>query len=495
MNITPFVLKYYEKIVTLSVAIFFSLIALSVSVASATTLPIAPQPIDRLPLSVKTEIEQSPLTDNQISLWIAPTDNPTAPIVDFKSQIPRTPASVMKVITTGTGLLLLGADYRWKTEFYTDGTLNNGTLNGNLIIKGYGDPYMVQENMADMVSALRISGLSHINGKVILDNSYFQHSDENPDWFDGHGFEPYNAIPNALSINFRTITLNFTVKNKQIHISSDPQLSYTHIKNEMQFNRQKRCRGRRAFTPKIKLDKTQDLIIVSGTISRNCKEQKISKVLTDAGDLYFGHFKKMWQANGGTITGTWVYGQVPHNAKLFYTYRSQKNLAEQIAAMNKKSNNIMTRQLFLTIGAEKMQPPASLDKSRQVIKQHLHRLGVDTQNLFIDNGSGLSRTANISAKQLGQFLLAMHRSNASQSFEQSLSVAGVDGTLRHRLKNTPLAGNVIGKSGTLKQVKSLAGYMYSQSGKKYVYVMLFEGKNARAGRILMDNILQWLYTQ
>ncbi|MBS9781552.1 MAG: D-alanyl-D-alanine carboxypeptidase/D-alanyl-D-alanine-endopeptidase, partial [Gammaproteobacteria bacterium] len=436
-----------------------------------------------------------PLTDNQVSLWIAPTDNPTTPIVDYHSEIPRTPASVMKVITTGTGLLLLGADYRWKTEFYTDGSINNGTLNGNLIIKGYGDPYMVEENMADIVSALKINGLSHINGKVILDNNYFQHSDENPDAFDGHGFEPYNAIPNALSINFRTITLNFTVKNKQIHISSDPQLSYTHIKNEMRFNRQKRCRGRRAFTPKIKLDKAQGLIIVSGTMSRNCKEQKISKVLTDAGDLYFGHFRRAWQEQGGTISGTWVYGQVPSTATLFYQYQSHLPLSEQIAAMNKKSNNIMTRQLFLTIGAEKMQAPATLDKSRQVVKQQLNQLGVDTQDLFVDNGSGLSRMASISAKQLGQFLLAMHRSPASHTFEQSLSVAGVDGTLRKRLRNTPLAGNIIGKSGTLKKVKSLAGYMHSQSGKKYIYVMLFEGKNARAGRLLMDNILQWVYTQ
>lgn len=480
MNITPFVLKYCKTIATLSVAILFSLL---INFAFA------------LPIAVQNEIEQSSLTPDQISLWIAPTDNPSAPIVDYHSQTPRTPASVMKVITTGTGLLLLGADYRWKTEFYTDGTLNHGTLNGNLIIKGYGDPYMVQENMADMVSALRISGLSHINGKVILDNSYFLNSVENPDSFDGHGIEPYNAIPSSLSINFRTINLVFRPIGNQVQISTDPTLTATRIDNRMYVNSAKRCRGKTGFNPKIEADYNQGLIIISGSMSKNCKEKRLSKVLTDAGDLYFGHFKKMWQANGGTITDSWHYGRVPKKAKLFYRYRSQKNLAEQITAMNKHSNNIMTRQLFLTIGAEKTQPPATLQKSRAVILHQLQRLGVNTHLLSVDNGSGLSRSASISAKQLGHFLLAMHRSPARQTFEQSLSVAGIDGTLRRRLKNTPLAGNVIGKSGTLNQVKSLAGYLHSQSGKKYIYVMLFEGKNARAGRLLMDNILQWVYTQ
>ncbi len=448
-----------------------------------------------LPIAVQSEIEESPLTPEQISLWIAPADNPSAPIVDFQSHIPRTPASVMKIITTGTGLLALGADYRWKTEFYTDGLFNNGTLNGNLIIKGYGDPYMVQEDMADMVSALQISGLLHINGNVILDNSYFSHSDTNPDTFDGHGIEPYNAIPNALSINFRTIQLSLITKKNHINITTDPKLTYTRIKNTMTLNRAKHCRGQKAFKPEINVDTAQHLITVSGTMSHRCKRKELTKVLTDAGDLYFGHFKKAWKRQGGAITGTWQYGSVPRNAKLFYRHQSRLPLSEQIAAMNKRSNNIMTRQLFLTIGAEQIEPPASLEKSRQVVMQQFKHFGIDTHNFFIDNGSGLSRSASISAKQLGQFLLAMHRSRASQTFEQSLSIAGVDGTLRYRLKDTPLAGNAIGKSGTLKQVKSLAGYLYAHSGKKYIYVMLFEGENARSGRPLMDNILQWIYTQ
>ncbi len=470
-----------------------TLYTLMLKIATLVVALFCSSALANLPMAVQTYIAESSLTPEQISLWIAPADG-SAPIIDYHSQTPRTPASVMKVITTGTGLLLLGADYRWKTEFYIDGKLTNGILDGNLIIKGYGDPYMVQEDMANMVSALQISGLSQIRGNVILDSSYYANAYANPNFFDGHGTEPYNAIPHALSINFRTIDLFFSAGKNQIKIRTNPKLSRTRIQNHMTLSRSKRCRGE-GFAPEIWPDYSHNVIIVSGSMSRHCRQKRLNKVLADAGDLYFAHFKKAWQKKGGTITGAWSYGGIPKQSKLFYTARSRRPLSEQIAAMNKISNNIMTRQLFLTIGAEKMRPPANLAKSRAVVLQQLKQLGLDTRQLFIDNGSGLSRTASISARQLGQFLLAMQATDARYTFENSLSVAGVDGTLRYRLKNTPLAGNVIGKSGTLKQVKSLAGYVYSQSGKKYVYVMLLAGENARSGGQLMDNILQWIYEQ
>lgn len=447
-----------------------------------------------LPSAVADIIKQSPLTGEQVSLWVAPVDGGKA-LVDYHSETPRTPASVIKVVTTGVGLLLLGADYRWKTDFYIDGDLQNGVLGGNLIIKGHGDPYWVQEDMADAVSALKINGLSEIKGDIILDGSDFMPSQESPEQFDGHGIEPYNAIPHALNINFRTIQLIFKVENGQIRIHTDPTLHYTRIENKMGLNQAKKCRGK-GFSPNIKVDYMRDLVMVSGSMSRHCKAIRLNKVLTDAGDLYFGHFRKAWQAQGGSLTGVWYYGDVPDKAKLFYTALSRLPLSAQIAAMNKRSNNVMTRQLFLSLGAKATQPPASLAKSRAVVMNQLQRLGLDTQHLFIDNGSGLSRQSRISAKQLGDFLIAMQvDADLGAVFEQSLAVTGVDGTLRHRLKNTPLAGNAKGKTGTIKRVKSLAGYMHSQRGVKYVYVVLLEGTNASAGRPLMDNLLQWLYKQ
>lgn len=464
-------------------AIGISLIALlNLSIATAGQLPPA----------VDQAIQESPLNRQSISLWIAPVDG-GSPLVDYHSNTLRTPASVAKLITSGVSLYLLGENYRWKTDFYTDARITNNVLTGNLYIKGHGNPYLVEEALMDMVIELRNMGINHIQGDVILDNSYFINTLENPDFFDGHGLEPYNALPNALSINFRTIELIFDNQQGKIRITSNPQLTYTDIQNNMTFNKAKRCRGK-GFRPIIEVDNSRDLIIVSGAMSRQCKHQSMKKVLTDAGDLFYGHFKQAWLLSGGTISGKWHYGRLPPTAKRLYSGQS-KPLYEQIAAMNKHSNNLMTRQLFLTIGAELTQPPATLPKARAIVLNKLQALGIKTHGLFIDNGSGLSRKSKITAKQLGQFLLSMQDPRVKLFFEQSLAIVGVDGTLRRRLRNTPVAGNAIGKTGTLKNAKSVAGYLTAQSGKKYAYVMLFNGPKARAGRPLMDNIMQWLYQQ
>lgn len=450
-------------------------------------------PAFALPQAVSEAIERSPLAPESISLWIAPVDGVGVPIVDYQSHITRTPASVTKVITTGVSLFLLGENYRWNTEFYTNGTIKGDVLNGDLIIKGHGNPYLVEERLMDMVIALRNLGIDRIAGNVILDNSYFVNGVEHPDAFDGHGLEPYNAIPSALSINFRTADLVVENRGGQIEIKTDPALEYTQIRNEMTFNNVKRCRGK-GFAPHISVDNTQDIVTVTGTMSRQCKVQTMTKVFTGAGDLFFGHFKKAWELTGGAFSGSWFYGQVEPQMTLLYRSESVP-LYEQISAMNKLSNNIMTRQLFLTIGAELTQAPATLEKSRAVVLNKLHELGVPTQNLLIDNGSGLSRQTQMTAAQLGRFMLAMQDNRVRPFFENSLSIAGVDGTLKRRLKGTPLEGNAIGKTGTLKGVKSLVGYLTAQSGQKYAYAMLFEGRRAKAGRPLMDELLQWLYTQ
>lgn len=444
-----------------------------------------------LPQAVETAIAESPLAPEDVSIWVAPVGG-GPPVIDYHSRTPRTPASSIKAVTTGISLFLLGENYRWKTEFYTNGSVRDGILDGDLIIKGYGNPYMVEEKLMDMVIELRNLGINHIDGDIILDNSYFVNAVEMPDNFDGHGTEAYNALPNALAINFRTVELVFNNRGGKITLSSNPELVYTNIQNQMVFNRYKRCRGK-GFSPRVEVDRNQDLVQVSGSMSSACRQQSIKKVLTDAGDLYFGHFKKAWQTTGGSMGNTWYYGQANDNLTLLYRGLSRP-LYEQIAAMNKNSNNIMTRQLFLTIGAELTQPPATLEKSRAVVMNKLKQLGVPTQGMFIDNGSGLSRASKISAAQMGTFLLAMQDERVRPFFEHSLSIVGVDGTLRRRLRGTPLAGNAIGKSGTLNNVKSVVGYLTAKSGRKYAYAMLFEGSRAKTGRNLMDSVMQWVYT-
>lgn len=443
-----------------------------------------------LPADVQALIKKSPLAAEEVSLWVAPVDG-GAPLLDFQSNVPRNPASVAKLFTTGAGLLLLGEGYRWRSEFYAEGEVDNGVLLGNLYIKTFGNPHFVEEELMDMVIALRNQGIDRIDGEIILDGSYFQPLNDNPHDFDGNGFEPYNAIPSAVNINFRTADLVFNVIDGQVQVTTDPPLYYTKIDSDIQLINKQGCKAA-DFIPHLKVDYNQDLVSLTGKIAKGCDQQRLKKVFADPGDILYGHFKKDWELTGGEVTHGWYYGVVPESAKLIYTAYS-KPLSEQISLMNKQSNNVMTRQLFLTLGAELTAPPATLEKSREVIATKLTEMGIDTTNLYLDNGSGLSRDTQVTAKQTGQLLMLMQDPRVADYYEASLAVAGVDGTLRRRLRGTGLEGNAIGKTGTLRDAKAVAGYLTAQSGQKYIYVMLFEGRHAKAGRQLQDDIMLWVY--
>lgn len=444
-----------------------------------------------LPTKVSELIKKSPLSNEEISLWVAPVDG-GQPLLEYQATTPRNPASVAKLFTTGTGLLLLGENYRWRSEFYAEGQFEQGVLYGNLYIKTYGNPHFVEEELTDMVIELRNKGINRIEGEIIIDGGYFQPIFDSPHDFDGNGFEPYNAIPTAVNINFRTADLIFDAGSSGVEVTTNPPLFYTKFNNQIKLVKKSKCTSK-DFTPHLKVDPSQDLVTLTGQMATACRQQRLKKVFADPGDVLYGHFKKAWELTGGEITEGWYYGAVPETATLIYTAYS-KSLAEQISLMNKNSNNVMTRQLFLTLGAELSAPPATVEKSRQIIDAKLTEMGMDTTGLYIDNGAGLSRDVQVSAKQTGELLLLMQDSRVNQYFENSLAVAGVDGTLRKRLRGTPLEGNAIGKTGTLKNAKSVAGYLTAESGIKYAFVMLFEGRHATSGRQLQDDIMLWIYS-
>lgn len=445
----------------------------------------------QVPLAIEQYIQDSNISKNNMSIWVAPVQKGSQPLLQLNSQVMRSPASVTKVITTGVGLQLLGGNYRWRTAFYTNGQIRDGVLHGDLLIKGYGNPYFVEERLIEMIAALRGKGIQRIAGEVILDGSYFAENHQNAADFDGQGTEPYNALPSALSINFRTAKLLISSENNRAVVTTRPKLTRTIIENDLRINRVKKCRGK-GFAPKISVDYQFQVVRVSGSISANCREKALTKVLGSAGELLYGYFRQFWLQSGGELSNYWRYGHLSKGMKLLLETES-KSLSEQIRAMNKHSNNLMTRQLFLTLGAVSKKAPATLAKSRELVKEQLHKMGVPTQDLWIDNGSGLSRMTRMSAEQIGRFLQAMQSSKVGYAFEESLAIAGVDGTMRRRLRGTPLAGKVKAKTGTLDGVKSIAGYLTASSGNQYVFAILVEDVAARRSGALMDKILQWVY--
>ena len=233
---------------------------------------------------------------------------------------------------------------------------------------------------------------------------------------------------------------------------------------------------------------------VAGTYATGCGAQDVMLVLGEASEQFYYLFRDLWYRLGGSFDGAGKVAKTPSTAKHIYTGLSEP-LAVQIQRMNQESNNVMTRQLMLTLGAKTFDPPGSLEKGRNAVRMTLEAFGINTDGMIIDNGAGLSRLELTSAEQLAQLLRYIYLSDQGQTFLQSLAVAGESGTLRKRYRGEALAGRVIGKTGTIDNVRSFAGYVRAESGRNYVVVIIGNGKSAVRSRAMQDDLFRWLYQQ
>lgn len=445
--------------------------------------------ISRLYATVPFEVEQLLFKHNvpsqELSLYIQEF-NQAEPLVALNIDTPRNPASVAKLLTTGAGLSAFGSDFRWQTQFFIDAPVQNGVLNGNLYVKGGGDPFLVEERLQQALRDLQGRGLQQINGNLVLDDSLFNlsASEKNPYAFDGEGQAEYNAIPHPLMVNFRLVDLIVSGKSASFR----PNVRGWKINNQLQLTKAKCRMGNIAVS--AKLDRQADgsaVVNVVGRLPKACPPQSLKMVFGDGNEVFGAWFQDMWQQMGGVMTGKALSGRVPQNAKLFYAHQSVP-LSQAIASMNQHSNNVMTRQLFLTLSPQK---PATLKGGQQGALQALQKVGVQTQGIVLENGSGLSRIERVSVRQLMQLLKGLAQ---NPDFVQSMAVSGESGTLKNRFKHQPLHGKIYGKTGTIKNVRAFAGYVQSASGRWFMIAIIGNGASASASRNLQDDVFKWLYS-
>jgi D-alanyl-D-alanine carboxypeptidase/D-alanyl-D-alanine-endopeptidase (penicillin-binding protein 4) len=203
-------------------------------------------------------------------------------------------------------------------------------------------------------------------------------------------------------------------------------------------------------------------------------------------------FRALWQEGGGTLRGTVRDGLVPAEARLLYTQESP-TLAEVVRDVNKFSNNVMSRQVFLTLSAELLQLPGRADRSGRVVQSWLSQKGLDFPELVLENGSGLSRSERISAGSLGRLLVAAWRSPTMPELAASLPLVGHDGTLRRQLRADPAAGRAHLKSGSLAEVRSIAGYVLDRDGRRHVVAFIVNHPNAAQSDAAMNALVRWTY--
>ncbi|RKP59409.1 D-alanyl-D-alanine carboxypeptidase/D-alanyl-D-alanine-endopeptidase [Pararobbsia silviterrae] len=453
-----------------------------------TTLPGAEQ----LPPKVAEALTHEHIPLSAISIYVEKI-GATVPLIDLHGDAVMAPASTMKLVTTYSGLSMLGPDYRWKTTAYADGTVIGGVLHGNLYIKGTGDPKLVPEELVDLVNRIRAAGIIGLEGDLVLDKRYFDPSTRDAPPLDDAADAPYNVGPDPLLYAFKSLTFSMHPDDAagQVGIDVLPPLAQLHVSNQLRLSRGP-CLSA-ALTPDLtpNADGTVDATF-SGDYSARCGDHVTNIAVLDHTAFFGGGFLALWQQNGGTFKGTVHEGPTPPGAHELGVHQSPP-LGDIVHDINKFSNNVMARNLFLTIGAVEGKPPATTNESASIIRAWLAKNNIAIPDLVLDNGSGLSRDERITAVGMAELLQSANQSPVAQVFTDSLPIAGVDGTMRHRLANEPVVGNARIKTGTLSDVRAIAGYVASRNGNTYVVVSFINSPRAEAGRAAHDALLEWIY--
>ncbi|MBI5751833.1 MAG: D-alanyl-D-alanine carboxypeptidase/D-alanyl-D-alanine-endopeptidase [Hydrogenophilales bacterium] len=446
-----------------------------------------------LPAPIADALKRANIPESALALHVQDLNQP-APLLALNAEHAMNPASVIKLVTTYAALETLGPAYQWKTEFYANGVQKGGKLTGDLIIKGYGDPKITLETFWLWLRDLRTRGISEIKGNIVLDRGVFDIPNEDPGAFDGEPYKPYNTQPDALLLNFRSHRIRFLPEEdgKKLRIAFEVAIPEARIVNQVRLVSGGCGNWKDALAYRVQQTPKGLVLYFSGPYPAACGEKSMHLALLDPPAYVHALFKPLWEELGGKWRGQIVDGVTPADARLLARHDSPQ-LAEIIRDINKFSNNVMARQLYLTLGAEMLGVPATLEKSNQAVNVLLATKGLNFLELVMGNGAGLSRQTRISARHIGDLLRAAFHSPAFAEFESSLPIVATDGTMKKRLKDNAVAGHAHIKTGSLDGVRTLAGYVHDAKGRRMAVVCLINHPHAEAGRPVQDALLEWVY--
>jgi serine-type D-Ala-D-Ala carboxypeptidase/endopeptidase (penicillin-binding protein 4) len=415
--------------------------------------------------------------------------------VSVNARRPMNPASTMKLVTTFAALELLGPAYRWKTEIYVDGPHTGEVLQGNLVVRGQGDPKLTYESFWLLLRGLRGRGLREIRGDVLLDRTYFAPVANG--LIDEEAFRPYNVPPDALLVNFKSLRFTFVPQtaSPEVLIFAQPALPGLQIVNGLRMRAGGRCPDGRAFRDVIQASfepSPHPKAVFSGRYPVECGERELHVALFAPEDYVEAMFRQLWAEMGGIWQGRVRNADTPPDARLAYVHESVP-LADVVRDVNKFSNNVMARQLYLTLAAELGGPPARTENALHALRQWLESKRIKAPELVIENGSGLSRVERISAANLAALLQAAWQSAVMPEFIASLPIVAVDGTMRRRLLGERVAGQAHVKTGLLVDARTMAGYVLDRRGRRQIVVMLVNHPNAPKAQEALDAMLRWAH--
>ncbi|HSQ80775.1 MAG TPA: D-alanyl-D-alanine carboxypeptidase/D-alanyl-D-alanine-endopeptidase [Casimicrobiaceae bacterium] len=447
-----------------------------------------------LPREIRRAFLDAGIPMTHVSIVVQQTSK-RRPMFVYDADRPRNPASVMKLVTTYSALELLGRDYRWKTEAYLGGPLENGVLQGDLILKGYGDPKITKEQWQAFIATLRDKGLDAIDGDLVLDRSYFALPHHDPGAFDHEPRRPYNVGPDALLVNFKAVHLSFAPDPAAatVDVSIDPPLPDITLQRAPVLVESGDCGDwHAAMQPAFDDHGDRASIRFAGSYPAGCGERDWWVSILDHPHYVQGMFDAYFREAGGRFDGGVREGRAPPGATPFATLESPP-LYDIVRDVNKLSNNVMARQIFLTLATTQSPPPATPAKAAAAVRRLLAAHKLAMPGLVLENGSGLSRRERTTARGLNALLVAASRSTVRDEFASSLPVAATDGTLERRFRDDGVAGQALLKTGTLEDVRAIAGYVIDRSGRWFSVVALVNGPDAGRAAPALDYLVQWVY--
>ena len=430
---------------------------------------------------------------NRVAIVVHEVGRPK-PVFAYDAQRPMTPASVMKLVTTFAALEILGREYRWRTEAYLDGPLVDGALKGDLVLKGYGDPKITVEQWQAFMAALRAGGLDAIEGDLALDRSHFALPPYDPGRFDGEPLKPYNVGADALLVNFKSVRLLFAPDTTAgaVKVDTEPRLLDVVVGPPPALSASD-CGDWRAAVRAHFVDRANRASVdFAGDYAESCGEHEWWVALLDHPHYVHSIFTAAFRDAGGRFAGGLKERRAPRGVAPFVTLESPP-LYDVVRDVNKLSNNVMARQIFLSLAAAAYPPPATPAKASDAVKRWLKARKLALPGLVLDNGSGLSRHERITAGGLTRLLLAADASDVRDEFASSLAVAAMDGTVERRFQNGTVAGQALLKTGSLEGVRALAGYVIDAAGRRFAVAAIINHPHAARGAAALDFLVQWVY--
>ncbi len=458
-----------------------ALIALALGLALPARAIVGPR---GLPHEVEAALERAKVPREALVAIVQEVGSNSARL-SWQPERPVNAASLMKLVTTDAALELLGPAWSWNTPVWLQGSVHDGVLDGNLVVKGSGDPKLVLERVWLLLRRVQQLGVREIRGDIVLDRSAFSGVEQNPGDFDGEALRPHNVQSDALLLNYRSLLITFTpdVARGVAIVAVEPPLAGVRTDATVPLS-DTPCDDWRAtlkgeFTDPARLH-------FAGAYPGACGERQWPLAYVDPRSYNERMLVGLWREMGGTLTGVVREGMAPPALPSFVL--NSPPLAEVVRDINKYSNNAMAQQLFLTLGSM-LRGSGTREAARDVLQQWLAaRFGAAARSTVIDNGSGLSRDARTSALLLARLLQSAWASPVMPELVSSLPVIGVDGTME---RTKTILGRAHLKSGSLRDVTGVAGYVLSASGRRYVVVGIINHPNAGAARPALESLVQW----